>query len=258
MHQSFKEIYAYREMLVNLIRRDLRTRYKGSALGFLWTFINPLLQLIVYSVVFSFIMRMNVVKYPMFLFVALLPWIYFANTTQSAANLIISNGNIIKKVYFPREILPLATATAGLINLALSLIVALIALLVFRIPLGPSLIALPLIMILQFFFTLGITFIVSAVNVYYRDVEHVWGILLMAWFYVTPIVYPLEMIPENYMRLFSLNPATLMINSYRDILYKGIFPNPFNLLYFAIFSFLILCFGYLLFRHLARRFAEEV
>lgn len=254
----FKEIYAYREMYKNMVKRDLRTRYKASVLGFLWTFINPLLQLTVYSVVFSFIMRMNIAKFPMFLFVALLPWIFFANTTQEATNIIINNSNIVKKVYFPREILPLATTTAGLVNLGLSFIIALVALLLFRIPLRPSLLALPMVMCLEFIFTLGISFLVSSLNVYFRDIEHVWGILMMAWFYFTPIVYPINMVPIKYIKYLYLNPMVTMTEAYRDILYYGKFPYFPGLAMFAILAILVLIVGYLVFIRLARGFAEQV
>lgn len=258
MGAVFREIYAYREMYKNMVKRDLRTRYKASFFGFLWTFINPLLQLIVYSVVFSSIMRMNVPHYPMFLFVVLLPWIFFANTTQEAANLIVSNSNIVKKVYFPREILPLASATAGLVNLGLSFLIALVALLLFHLPLTWSLIALPLVMGLEFIFTLGISLVISAVNVYFRDVEHIWGILMMAWFYLTPIVYPLNMAPEKYLKYLFLNPMVTLTEAYRDILYYGVFPYFPGLGAFAMLSVLVLIFGYLIFKRLSKGFAEQV
>ncbi|OLN32166.1 ABC transporter permease [Desulfosporosinus metallidurans] len=258
MGSVFNEIYAYRELYKNMVKRDLRTRYKASFLGFMWTFINPLLQLVVYSVMFSTIMRMNIDKYPMFLFVVLLPWLFFANTTQEATNLIISNSNIVKKVYFPREILPLASATAGLVNLGLSYIIALAALLLFRIPLRPSLISLPLVMGLEFIFTLGVSFIVSAVNVYFRDTEHIWGILLMAWFYLTPIVYSVNIIPAHYLKYIFFNPLVTLTEAYRDILYYGVFPYFPGLLMFALLSLFVLVFGYLVFKRLAKGFAEQI
>ena len=258
MLYTMKEMYNYREMLKNLVKRDLRTRYKESFLGFLWTFVNPLLQLIVYSLIFSTVLRMNVDKYPMFLFVALLPWLFFANTTQSGATLIISNGSLVKKVYFPREILPISITLSGLINLALSLIIAVLALVVFKIPLTISLLMLPLVMLIQFIFILGVTFIVSAINVYLRDVEHLWTIFLMAWFYLTPIVYPMEIIPTQYLKYFFLNPVTLMIIMYRDIMYLGQMPDSIILVTSFILSCFVLWFGYLLFMKLSKGFAEEI
>lgn len=256
--QIFGELYAYREMLRNLVKRDLRTRYKGSILGFLWTFVNPLLQLVVYSAVFSTILRMNVDKYPMFLFVALLPWLFFANCTQTGTGLIISYGNLIKKIYFPRDILPLANVTAGLINLALSFLIAFVALMIFKMPLTISLISLPVVMLIQYIFTLGFVYLLSGMNVFFRDIEHLWGILTMAWFYLTPIVYPLDMVPAKYIPYFFYNPFTAFVLAYRDILYRGIFPNFTMLLNLLVISILILIFGRLVFKYLERGFAEAV
>ena len=258
MGAAFREIYAYREMFKNMVKRNLRTRYKASFFGFFWTFINPLLQLVVYSIVFSTIMRMNVEHYPMFLFVVLLPWIFFASTTQEAANLIVSNSNIIKKVYFPREILPLASATAGLVNLGLSFPIAFIALLFSHIPLTWSILALPLVMGIEFVFTLGVSLVLAAVNVYFRDVEHIWGIVMMAWFYLTPIVYPLNVAPAKYLKYLFLNPMVTLMEAYRDILYYGVFPYFPGLGMFALMSFLVFIFGYLVFKRLSRGFAEQV
>lgn len=258
MGAVFREIYAYREMYKNMVKRNLRTRYKASFFGFFWTFINPLLQLVVYSIVFSTIMRMNVKHYPMFLFVVLLPWIFFASTTQEAANLIVSNSNIIKKIYFPREILPLASATAGLVNLALSFLVAFVALLIFHIPLTWSILALPLVMGIEFVFTLGVSLVLAAVNVYFRDVEHIWGIVIMAWFYLTPIVYPLNMAPVKYLKYLFLNPMVTLMEAYRDILYNGVFPYFPGLGMFALMAFFVLIFGYLVFKRLSKGFAEQV
>jgi lipopolysaccharide transport system permease protein len=258
MGAAFCEIYAYRELYKNMVKRNLRTRYKASFFGFLWTFINPLLQLVVYSLVFSTIMRMNVTNYPMFLFVVLLPWIFFTSITQEATGLIISNANIIKKVYFPREILPLASVTAGLINMCLSFIIAFVALFLFHIPLTLSILELPLLMAIEFIFTLGVSFLVAAVNVYFRDIEHIWGILLMAWFYLTPIVYPINIIPAHYLKYLFVNPMVTLTEAYRDILYYGVFPYFPGLVILTVMSFLILIFGYLVFKHLSKGFAEQV
>ncbi len=258
MIHPLHEIYEYREMFKNLVKRDLRTRYKGSVLGFLWTFVNPLLQLVVFSAVFSTILRMNVDKYPMFLFVALLPWLFFANSTQSGTSLIMAHSNLVKKVYFPRIILPLAITTAGMINLVLSFLVAFLALILFKIPVTSSLLALPLVMLVQFIFTLGFVFILSALNVYLRDIEHLWANLVMAWFYLTPIIYPLDMVPAKYISSFFLNPMTVFTLAYRDILYRGIFPNFMLIGNLFIISLLILIFGYLIFKRLERGFAEIV
>ena len=257
MIKPFHEIYEYREMLKGMVKVICVPDIKVQ-LWIFWTFVNPLLQLVVFSAVFSTILRMNVDKYPMFLFVALLPWLFFASSTQTGTGLIIAHSNLIKKVYFPRIILPLATTTAGIINLALSFLVAFVALILFGIPFTYSLLVLPLVMIIQFIFVLGFVLVLSALNAYFRDVEHLWSNLVMAWFYLTPIVYPLDMVPAKYLSLFFINPMTLFTTVYREILYRGICPSSILLGNLFVISLLILIFGYLVYRRMERGFAEVV
>ncbi|MBC2581574.1 ABC transporter permease [Clostridium sp. DJ247] len=258
MLEDIKQLFEYREMLNNLVRKDLRTRYKGSVLGFLWTFVNPLLQLVVYTIVFSTVMRMNIEKYPMFLFVALLPWIFFANSIQFSAGIIISNKDLVKKIYFPREVLPIALVNSGLMNLLFGFMIVFPALLISRIHLTYALIALPLVILVEYILTLAFSMLFSCLNVYFRDLEHILGIFIMAWFYLTPIVFPVEMVPKKYLNFFFLNPMTVIINSFRDILYYGKLPDIKALLITLITGLLMLIFSYSIFKKLQRNFAEEI
>lgn len=258
MWEDLKQLYKYREMLNNMVRKDLRTRYKGSILGFLWTFINPLLQLIVYSIVFSTIMRVDVENYPMFLFVTLLPWIFFQTSMQVGAGSIIANKDLVKKIYFPRGVIPIAVVSSGLMNLLFGFVVVIPCLFIFKIYLNFSVIALPLVILVEYIITLGIAILFSALNVYFRDLEHILGIVTMAWTYLTPIFFPVEMVPKGYLTLFFLNPMTPIINSYRDILYYGRFPDFEILILSAMIGMLILIFSYNVFKKLERNFAEEI
>lgn len=255
---SIKELYKYREMLKNLVIKDLRTRYKGSILGFLWTFVNPLLQLLIYSVIFSTIMRINIDKYYMFQFVALLPWIFFATSVQVSTTSIIFNKDLVKKVYFPREILPISVVNAGLMNLLFGFIVVFLALIVSKIYISYALIALPIVIFVEYVMTLSFSLLLSALNVYFRDLEHILSIVMMAWFYLTPIIFPVEMIPQKYLRLFFLNPMTPIINSFRDILYYKRFPDFKMLLMTLLLATILLVFSYNVFRKLEMNFAEEI
>lgn len=255
---NIREIYDYREMLFSMVKRDLRTRYKGSFLGFLWTFINPLLQLFVYYVLFSTIMRINVDNYAMFLFVTLLPWIYFSTTILQSTNVIISNSNLIKKIYFPRAILPLSVTIAGLVNMLFGFGVVFLALIMFKIQVGISIIMLPLIILNEFVFVLGLSFLFSALNVYFRDLEHILGIVTMAWFYLTPIIYPINMVPAKYAKLFFINPMTPIILPFRDVLFYGLWPNVKIILLSLLSSIFILIFAFAVFDKLQRGFAEEI
>lgn len=253
-----KELYDYREMLSNLVRKDLKVRYKGSVLGFLWTFLNPLLQLIVYTIVFSTIMRTNIDKFYIYLFIGLIPWLFFATCIQAGSTSILMNKDLIKKIYFPRIILPISTVNSAFMNMFYSMIVVLLTILVSGIGFSKYILLLPLAMIMQYILVLGMTFIFSALNVYFRDLEYILNIIVMMWFYLTPIVYKIEMIPEKYRLWFYLNPMTGIINFYRNILYYKRMPsfNAFGGI--LIYGIIMIVIGYFVFEKLQKNFAEEL
>ena len=171
----FREIFQYREMIFSLVKRDLRSRYKGSVLGFLWTFINPLLQLLVYTMVFSIIMRSGIKDYYMFLFVALVPWIFFSTSLTGGSSCIIAQQDMVKKIYFPREVLPIAHVTSQFINMLFCFIVIFSVLIIGGYQLHfKALLCLPVVMTVEYILALGITMVVAAVTVYLRDVEYSW------------------------------------------------------------------------------------
>ncbi len=257
--QNIKEIFSYREMINAFIRRDLRGRYKGSVLGFLWTFINPLLQLCVYSVVFSVILRVDRPKYYLFLFVALIPWIFFSSSVQGGSSCIIAYKDMVKKIYFPREVLPIATVTTNFVNMLFCFMVIFGVVIFSRTPLNPlALLCLIPVFLVEYILALGMAFLVSAVTVYLRDMEHILGIVLMAWQYLTPVLYDYEMVPEQFRFIFSLNPMTPIISAYRDILYYSKVPNLLTLISALAMGIAVLIIGWFTFTKLKRRFAEEL
>lgn len=254
-----KELYEYREMIFSLVRRDLKGRYKGSVLGFFWTFLNPLLQLCVYTLVFSVIMRNNIEQYYLYLFVALIPWIFFSTCISGGAGCIWAQQDMVKKIYFPREVLPVAYVTSQFVNMLLCFIVIFIVLLFS----GRSLnlmawIYLPPIMIVEYILSLGAAFISSSVTVYVRDVEYILGIITMAWQFLTPIMYSLEQVPAAMLPVFYLNPMTPIIVAYRDILYYGQCPKMETLVQALLFGLCLLALGLFVFKTLKRHFAEEL
>lgn len=255
---SLKELYAYREMIFSLVRKDLRTRYKGSVLGFLWTFVNPLLQLIVYSVVFSVVMRVQMDKYYIYMFVGLLPWIFFCNCVQSGSTSVMAGQDLIKKIYFPRLVLPIATVSAAFMNMLFSMVVMFAALFVSGKGVSIQVIYLPLLLLLLYFLGLGLTFIFSACNVYLRDLEHILGIITMSMFYVTPILYPVSMVPERFLKLLYLNPMTPMVLAFQDILYYQRAPHLDTLVIVVVYAVVALVAGYFIFQKLQRNFVEEL
>lgn len=256
--KTIKEIYDYREMIFNLVRKDLRGRYKGSVLGFLWTFANPLLQLIVYNIVFSTILKNGIDKYYLFLFVALIPWIFFSASLTGGASSVMNYKGMVTKIYFPREVLPIAHVTTCFVNMLYCFIIIFAVVLISGTPLNLVAICyLPLIMIVEYILALGIAMLASSVTVYFRDFEHILGILTMAWMFLTPIMYSIEIIPEEYLPIFAFNPMTSIITAYRDVLYYSQVPS-INTLGQAIGLGLgILLIGSLVFNRLKRHFAEE-
>ena len=255
----FKELYLYRTMIASLVKKDLKGRYKGSVLGFMWTFINPLLQLAVYTFVFKMILKNPMPNYYIHLFVALVPWIFFSSALTTGSKAILGQANMVKKIYFPREVMPISYSTSSFINMLLSFII-IFAVLIFsgiKVSIG-ALAVLPLIMIIQYFLVTGVTMITSSLTVYLRDLEHIMGVLNMAWMYLSPVVYPISYIPEKYQGIYMLNPMTPIILAYRDILYYGIVPELKIVVYALCESVTVLLLGFLIFGKLKRHFAEEL
>ena len=256
--QIFSELYKYREFLKTSIKKEFRGKYKKSFLGVLWSFLNPLFQLLIYALVFPFILRNNVDNYTIFLIVALMPWNFFNMTILQSAASIVANGGIIKKVYFPREILPISTATSNLLNFMITGIIVFAALLISGIGIGTSVLVLPIIIVIQYVLQLGLAFIFSSITVYVRDVEYLLNVFMMLMFYLCPIVYSADMIPDKFLPIFKLNPMFHIIVYYRTILYDKQIPNMSHVFILFIACTLILILGYLIFQKCKKRFAEEL
>lgn len=258
MLHDWKEIYKYREFLKNNVLKDLRTRYKGSFFGFLWTLLNPLLMLIVYSTLFSIILKMPVDNYPIFLFCTLLSWIFFQSTVQTSSSIIVNSGNLIKKVYFPHEIMPISVVLGGLLNYLFGLVVLIPALIMYGYYPNIHYLWLPVLILIQFIFTLAISFFVAALTVFFRDMEHMLNIFLSALLYLTPVMYPLSMIPDKYLWLYNWNPMAILISSYRSVFYYNESPNGILLLIIGVISILLLALSHYYFIKMKDKFIEEI
>ncbi len=259
MIERMREIYAYRAMIASLVKRDLKGRYKGSALGFLWTFLNPLLQLAVYTMVFSVIMRSGIKDYYLFLFVALIPWIFFSTSLTGGASCIMMQQDMVKKIYFPREVLPVAYVTSQFVNMLFSFLAVFLVLLLAQYTFYPAaLLCLPVIMFVEYILALGFTMIMSALTVYIRDLEYILSILAMAWQFLTPVMYSMEQVPGEVRWIFSMNPMTYVITAYRDILYYGKMPEMDTLLSAVILGVTMLATGWAVFYRLQKHFVEEL
>ena len=257
--KTIKEIYAYREMIVSLVRRELRGKYKASFLGFLWTFVNPLLQLLVYTIVFSIIMRNGIKDYYLFLFVALIPWLFFSTCASTGCGCVVTSSDMVKKIYFPREVLPIAFVTSQFVNMLLCFVVLFGVLIVSGKGLsGRALLYLPIVMVVEYILALGITLLFSGVSVYFRDLMHIMGILIIAWQFMTPVMYSLDMVPKKVLWVFRFNPMSSVITAYRDILYYKQPPKMQTLAEAVIIGCVLLIVGAFSFRRLQRHFAENM
>lgn len=255
----FKELYQYRELLKTNVKKEIRGKYKASFLGVLWSFINPLLQVAVYAIVFPYIMKIETENYLIFLICGIIPWTWFTTTISQGTTCITNNSNLIKKVYFPREILPISVVTSGLINFFISCIIILIFVLFSGLGLSWHLLLLPLIVLIQYIISLAMIFLLSAFNVYVKDVEYIVMFLMNMLFYATPVLYSVELFKDSWLIwIFRLNPLAHLINAYRDVFYVHRIPQMLQLLVILIIGLILLAICYKIFKKLEKRFAEEI
>ena len=254
----FKELYNYRELMKTNIKKEIRGKYKGSWLGIMWTFLNPLLMLAVYAFVFPYILRVNVENYTIFMIVALIPWNFFTTAIQTGAGCVVANGNILKKVYFPREIIPISITTSQLVNFLITCLIMFIFIIVSGVGFSIHILLLPLIILIQFILTLAFNFVLSALTVYAHDIDHFVGVALTLGFYATPIVYLSTMLPQKFQWAMKVNPMAVLVESYRAVLYYHQLPDFKILGIWAVLSVVLLIIGYAIFKKLEKSFVEEL
>ena len=255
----FKELYHYREFFRTNVKKDIRGKYKASFLGILWSFINPLLQVTVYAIVFPYIMRVKMDNYIVFLICGIIPWTWFITSISQGTTSITNNGNLIKKVYFPREILPISTVTSGMINFLISFIIILLFAIFSGVGLSWHLVFLPIIIFAQYVFTLALAFVLSAFNVYIKDIEYMVNFIINLLFYATPILYTAKMFEKSaFAFIFKINPLAHIIESYRSIFYLHKVPNMDNIAFLIIVGLILLIIFFMIFKKLEKRFAEEI
>jgi ABC-type polysaccharide/polyol phosphate export permease len=263
-----QELWRYRDLIRNLVVRDLKARYKNSVLGFLWSLLNPLGMMVVFMFVFTVMMPSQVARFPIFLLCGLLPWNFFSAGVMVGITSITGNANLVKKVYFPREVLPISSVLANLVNFLLGLVVLFVVLLISRSPLSPWLWLLPVVILIETCFVLGVALVLSTLNVFYRDTIMIMDVVMLAWFFLTPVVYPITTLPSNYQLLgltidvhrwmYILNPMASLIAAYRDLLYWGYRTDLDFLARTAVTALAVLAFGYWFFVRFRDRFGEEV
>ena len=259
MIADIKNIWLFRDMVFELTHRELRGKYKGSVLGFLWTYVNPLAQILVYTFFFSQILRSGIESFYIYLIVSMFPWNMFTGGVMQGLGSIRYQADLVKKVYFPRQIMPIVYMIVNCVNMLISFVIIYSILLIsgwgidLRIQ-GWLLVAI----VIEFFFALGLSLLLSAVEVYFRDIEHIFSVLLMIWMYVTPMFYSLSLVPEKFIPLFKCNPMLYVIGIYQQVLYYKTAPEPEYLIKGALFAVASMILGWIVFDKLEKRFAEEL
>lgn len=258
MFKVFKKLYNYRELLKTNVKKEIRGKYKNSFLGVLWSFLNPLLQITVYAIVFPLILRNTQENYVIFLCCGLIPWTFFSTAITRSAFTMVENGNLLKKVYFPREILPISVVTSEAVNFLISTIIILAFVLFSGLGITKYVVVYPLVFLAQYVLLLAISLVISSVCVYVRDLQHFVGVFLQLLFYATPIVYAADTIPANFAWILKLNPMTYVINGYRDIFYNQTMPDIGAILLLIGGSIVAIVVAYLIFNKLQKGFAEQL
>lgn len=275
LRANVNELWVYRDLLYNLVVRDVKVRYKNSVLGILWSLIHPLLMMLVFTFVFKVLAgNSRLPAYPAFILSGILAWNLFNSSVMGSTNCIVGNSHLIKKVYFPRAVLPIAVVLSNLVNYLLALPVYFV--LSMALGLRPSVwvLLLPAVVVVQIFFTLGISFVLATANVFYRDTRIVMEVVLLAWFFLTPIFYPITDVGRGGLQIESLglalssydvqrwlrilNPMASIIATYRDVLYWGNRPGLDFFFRTAVTATFFLFIGYLVFHRFSSVFGEEI
>lgn len=258
MISRIKDIYDYRDMIYSLVKRELRGRYQKSVLGMLWTFLNPFFQILIYTLVFTYIFPSSIENYYIYLMTGIIPWNFFTEALGQGAGSIVANADMTKKIYFPREILTIASVTAKFVNMALAFLVVFVFLLFSPVKLSVHILFMPVVMLAEYLIALGFTLFFSAVTVYLRDMEYIVNVLLMAWIWATPIMYTLDDLDLKVARLLLLNPMSSVIVSYHNLLYAHRLPTALTVAGILGIGVLLVIIGEAVFVHLEGNFAEEL
>lgn len=258
MWQLFQEIRKNRELIWALALKELRVRYKRSALGFIWALLNPLMMMVILTIVFSTITRIAVDYYPVFLISALLPWTFFSQALSYSVESIVGNAELLKKIRVAKSVFPLAALVANVINFLLSLVPLLLILVFLRFPFHWTWVYLPVPLIGLFLFTAGCAFFFATANVFFRDVSHIVQIVLSGWFYLSPVLYSIDFLPHKYKLLLRFNPMLYILNGFRMAIYYGQLPTIQNVAASLAVGAITLILGYSIFRRFERSFVLYV
>jgi len=261
--KEIRDVVKWRELLWQMVSREVKARYKQSILGYFWVILNPLAQMLVMSFAFSIILRIPTnaasnIPYSIFLFVALLPWNLFASSLTSAASSLVNSSSLITKVYFPRTILVLSTVIAKIIDFLFASTILIVYMFAYHIPISLNILWIFPIFFIQQIFTLGLSLFFAAANLIYRDIQYLLNMIILLWMYATPVFYPADLVPEKFRIIFQLNPMAVIINAYRQTILGGGAPNYISLAIALALSLIVLLFGLSYFKSREKIFADNI
>ena len=250
----------YKDLLFAWTSRILRARYQQSILGGLWAILQPLATVIIFTVVFSFVLKVDTgsTPYIVFSYTAMVPWLLFSSSITDMVESIVSNMNLVSKIFFPREILVISTLLARIVDFIIAYILLIILIFIYRVPVNLFLwLFLPVILLIQITLSLGIGLFASALNVFYRDIKHVFTLIMQLWLYASPIIYPISFVPDKWKNIYMLNPMVGIIEAYRSVMIYRAFPD-ISLLFSAIIAIVVFIAGYLFFKRVEVQFADII
>lgn len=252
---ELKEIWRYRDLILLLVRRDITARYKRSVLGIAWTMLNPLGMMIVLTIVFSQVFRVSIEGYPAFVLSGLIVWNFFSQVSSAVINSLVWGGDLFSRIYLPRSAFAFSAIGTGLVNLTLSLIPLLFVMVVIGVPIRPTLLLAPFAMLLLSLFTLGVGLLISTIGIYFADVVEMYVIVLLAWMYLTPVIYPLYILPETVQLFLRLNPMVYLVDIFRMFVFYGILPSAGTTLVGILVAVVTFFAGWLIFTGKSDEFA---
>lgn len=256
--EEFRAIISYRELLVQFVSRSLKTRYKRSFLGIFWTMLNPLLTMIVLTLVFSNLFRFSVPDYPIYILSGLYLWGFFSHATSFAMGEMLWSGSLLSRIYVPKSVFAISAVGTSLVNLLLSLVPLFLIAAILHVPITPAILSLPLAILIVVMFSLGVGLLLSTAAVYFADMLPVYDVLLVIWMYATPIIYPIDIIPERFVWIMKLNPMYYMVTIFRQPIYAGTLPELSTWLIAAGFAVFALVTGSLIFTARSHEYAYRI
>ena len=254
MSAAWSHFLKYRPLMKELVSRDLKVKYRRSFLGYLWSLLNPLLMMLVMTVVFSYMFRFNIPNYPLYLICGQTLWTFFSESTNMSMYSVLQNGALIKKVYIPKFIFPLSRSLSSFVTMSFSLVSILLVMLFTRSAFHWTILLFPVPLIFLFLFATGVGMILSSLSVFFRDITHLYGVLTLIWMYLTPIFYPVEALPAKVMPIIQANPMYHYVTFFRSVVLYGTVPGIGLWLNCAIYSIAALCVGLWIFRVLQKNF----